>query len=127
MEVGAWAAAGNEDPAPRSPRTRKPPTQTRAVPPERQYRRVDSYLSATHREIVMNPGAAAHGRGSVTTVTYHRPIQAYVKAIADEGITIDAVEEWTSARVSQPGPRATEENRARREIPMFLALRAVKA
>jgi hypothetical protein len=36
------------------------------------------------------------------------------------------MEEWPSLRQSQPGPRAQEENRARREIPMFLALRAVK-
>jgi hypothetical protein len=39
---------------------------------------------------------------------------------------IDRIEEWASARVSDSGPRAPEENRARREIPLFLALRARK-
>ncbi|CAG0986870.1 putative RNA pseudouridine synthase [Phycisphaerales bacterium] len=93
----------------------------------RQYRRVDGYLSPGQKEIVMNPGAAAHGKKAVTTITYHRPIQAYVRAFAEAGLLIDAIEEWPSLRSSQPGPRAAEENRARREIPMFLAIRAVKA
>jgi hypothetical protein len=74
----------------------------------------------------MNPGKAARGGAPVTTWTFHRPIQAYVKACADAGLLIQALEEWPSLRQSEPGPRAQEENRARREIPMFLGLRAVK-
>jgi 23S rRNA-/tRNA-specific pseudouridylate synthase/SAM-dependent methyltransferase len=107
------------------PRTRREP-----APPTvalRQYRRVDGYLTPGQTPIVMNPGAAAHGREAVTTMTYHRPIQAYVNAFAKAGLLVDALEEWPSLRVSQPGPRAAEENRARREIPMFLALRGVRA
>jgi RluA family pseudouridine synthase len=89
-----------------------------------QYRRVDGYLSHGQREIVMNPGAASSGRKAITTVTHHRPVQAYVAALAKAKFVIDALEEWPSARTSQPGPAAAEENRARREIPVFLALRA---
>jgi hypothetical protein len=74
----------------------------------------------------MNPGAAAHGAAKVTTTTYHRPLQTYVRALAQAGFAIDALEEWASARQSQPGPRAQEEDRARREIPMFLAVRAIR-
>jgi len=92
----------------------------------RQYRRVDAYLSPAHKEIVMNPGQAAGGTPAVTTLTWHRPIQTYVKAFADAALLIDALEEWPSHRASLPGPRAAEEDRARREIPMFLALRGVK-
>lgn len=92
----------------------------------KQYRRVDGYLSPAQREIVMNPGAVASGKPAVTTTTHHRPLQHYVRAIADAGLLIDALEEWPSQRTSQPGPRASEENRARREIPMFAAIRAVK-
>lgn len=66
------------------------------------------------------------GREPITTWTFNRPIQAYVRAIAEAGMVVDAIEEWTSARRSAPGPRADEENRARREIPMFLAVRARK-
>lgn len=94
--------------------------------PVTQYRRVDGYLSLGQREIVMNPGATAKGKPAITTVTYHRPIQAYVRAFAEAGLLIDALEEWPSLRVSQPGPRAEEENRSRREIPMFLAIRGVR-
>ncbi len=74
----------------------------------------------------MNPGEVAAGKPPVVTLTYHRPIEAYVQACARAGLLVDALEEWASTRHSEPGPRATEENRARREIPMFLALRAVK-
>ncbi|MFA6133200.1 MAG: pseudouridine synthase [Phycisphaerae bacterium] len=89
----------------------------------RQYRRVDAYLSPAHQAIVMNPGQAAHGKAAVTTLTWHRPIQTYIKAFAEAHLLVDALEEWASHRVSEPGPRAAEQDRARREIPMFLALR----
>jgi RluA family pseudouridine synthase len=118
-----WAEVSNDDPAPRKPGSR---SRAPSAPTQRQFRRVDGYLSPAQREIVMNPGAASHGRGAVTTVTHHRPIQAYVKALCDVGLRVTALEEWASARQSQPGPRAGEENRARREIPMFLAIRAEK-
>lgn len=94
--------------------------------PVRQYRRVDGYLSPGQRPIVMNPGAAAHGAPTITTITYHRPIQSYVRAFADAGLLLEALEEWPSLRVSAPGPRAAEENRARREIPLFLAFKCVR-
>jgi 23S rRNA-/tRNA-specific pseudouridylate synthase/SAM-dependent methyltransferase len=100
--------------------------EDRASADARQYRRVDGYLSPGHSEIVMNPGAAASGKERVVTLTYHRPIQTYVRLLAEAGFAIDAMEEWPSLRQSQPGPRAAEENRARREIPMFLAFRAKK-
>lgn len=92
----------------------------------RQFRRVDAYLSEASESIVMNPGQAAHGREAVTTWTHHRPVSAYVNGLARAGLRIDAMEEWASVRRSAPGPRAAEENRARSEIPLFLALRAVK-
>jgi hypothetical protein len=88
---------------------------------------VDGYLTPAAREIVMNPGEAAGGGAPVTTVTFHRPVQAYVNAMGEAGLLVDRLEEWPSMRRSQPGPRAAEENRARTEIPMFLAIRAVRA
>jgi hypothetical protein len=39
---------------------------------------------------------------------------------------VDALEEWPSHKTSTSGPRAPAENVARKEIPMFLAVRAVK-
>ncbi|MBU6414060.1 MAG: methyltransferase domain-containing protein [Planctomycetes bacterium] len=91
-----------------------------------QYRRVDRYLGATQQSIVMNPGAVASGKAPVTTLTFHRPISSYIGALAQAGLVVDALEEWSSTRTSEPGPRAEAENTARREIPMFLAIRARK-
>ncbi len=92
----------------------------------RQYRRVEAYLTPTSRDIEMQPGRAARGRGSVKTVTFHRPIQTYVAALAKAGFLVETLEEWPSLRASTSGPRAAEENRIRREIPMFLGVRALK-
>jgi 23S rRNA-/tRNA-specific pseudouridylate synthase/2-polyprenyl-3-methyl-5-hydroxy-6-metoxy-1,4-benzoquinol methylase len=88
----------------------------------RQFRRVDGYLSAGQHRISMHPGDAP----DVVTWTFHRPLQAYIKALAAAGFVVEALEEWAGQRVSQPGPKAAEENRARREIPLFMAVRAVK-
>lgn len=120
-----WDYGRESAPPQRGPRSPGP----RSGPPRaevRQFRRVDGYLSTGQTPITMNPGSASRGAAPVTTWTFHRPIQSYVKALADAGFLIEAIEEWPSMRQSQPGPRAAEENRARREIPMFLGIRAVR-
>ena len=89
-----------------------------------QFRRIDAYMSETSAEITMNPGSASSGAEAVTTTTFHRPISEYVRALAGAGFVLEDLEEWTRPRESEPGPRADEENRARTEIPMFLAFRA---
>ncbi|MDX9911139.1 MAG: pseudouridine synthase [Phycisphaerales bacterium] len=98
-----------------------------AGPHAQQSRRVDAYLSEEALPITMNPGAVARGEAPVETFTHHRPIEHYVRALAEAGLVIDAMEEWASQRRSEPGPRAREEDRARREIPMFLTIRARRA
>lgn len=92
----------------------------------RQYRRVDGYLSPGQKPIEMNPGKAARGEQTATTWTFHRPLQTYIEALAKAGLVVDRLEEWPSLRASTSGPRAAEENRARREIPLFLGVRALK-
>jgi ubiquinone/menaquinone biosynthesis C-methylase UbiE len=87
-----------------------------------QYRRVDRYLIPRKSPIVAHPGKSP----DAYTWTFHKPIEAYVKAARNAGLFIDALEEWPSHKTSTSGPRAAAENRAREEIPMFLALRAVK-
>lgn len=94
---------------------------------QHQFRRVDAYLSEATEPITMNPGAAAQGKKPVVTYTFHRPISAYVTALASAGFVVDAMDEWASSRISEPGPRADEENRARGEIPLFLGIRARRA
>lgn len=86
------------------------------------YRGVDRYLTPLKAPIDVRPFRAP----GQTTWTYHRPLQDYVKALAGAGLLVDALEEWPSHKVSQPGPMAAAENRARQEFPLFLAMRAVK-
>ena len=85
---------------------------------EAQYRRVDRYLLPRKEPIVTHPGKDPHRY----TWTFHRPLQSYFKALRQAGFVVDALEEWTSHKTSQAGPRAAAENLARKEIPMFLAL-----
>lgn len=87
-----------------------------------QYRRIDSYLTENAIPIQMRPGDAP----SVKTLSYHRPLQSYVAALASAGFVVDAMEEWTSNKTSDSGPRAKAENHARTEIPLFMAIRARK-
>lgn len=87
-----------------------------------QYRRVDMYMSDREIPIQAHPGSSP----STKTFSYHRSLSTYVAALAKAGFMIDALEEWTSHRESDSGPRAKAENRSRSEIPMFMAMRVVK-
>lgn len=91
-----------------------------------QFRRVDQYMSQRSQDIVMNPGEVSSGARAITTQTHHRPIGTYISAIGKSGLLVDTIEEWSSKRVSEPGPRAKAENHAREEIPMFMAIRAIR-
>ncbi len=87
-----------------------------------QYRRVDKYLGAYHVPVQAHPGS----QPGIVTYSYHRPLETYVHALAKHGFAIENLEEWTSHKTSDSGPKAKAENVARNEIPMFLALVAVK-
>jgi ubiquinone/menaquinone biosynthesis C-methylase UbiE len=87
-----------------------------------QYRRVDRYLVPRKAPIVTHPGKQA----GVYTWSFHKPIEAYVKAMRNAGLLVDALEEWPSHKTSTSGPRAHAENVARKEIPMFLAIRCLR-
>ena len=87
-----------------------------------QYRRVDRYLSESKVEIEMNPGL----KNDLQTISFHRPLQAYAKALANAGFLIARIEEWTSHRLSEPGPRKAAEDRARKEFPLFMMIEAIK-
>lgn len=87
-----------------------------------QYRKIDSYLSEAKHKIQMHPG----DKPSEYTITFHRPLQFYFKALQKAGFAVTRLEEWESHKKSEPGSRAKEENRIRKEIPMFLMLEARK-
>jgi ubiquinone/menaquinone biosynthesis C-methylase UbiE len=84
-------------------------------------RTMDMYSSETNIPLMTPPVSGSKG----FTVTYHRPLQTYVKALADAGLQIDMIEEWASHKTSEPGKRSRGENRARAEFPLFMAIRAV--
>ena len=87
-----------------------------------QYRRVDRYMSPLKVPIQMHPGSDP---GQVTW-TFHRSIETYVKSLTASGFVISALEEWVSNKESQRGGRSAAENSARKEIPLFMAIRAEK-
>ena len=85
-----------------------------------QFRRMDGYLSESRVKIQMHPG----DKPKETTISFHRPLQYYVKLLKNAGLVITNIEEWIFHRQSQPGPRAKAENQIRKEIPLFLYLQA---
>ncbi len=90
-----------------------------------QYRRVERYGSSFSTRIDMTPGAKRE-RSKVHTVSFHRPLQDYFKALAKAGFSVTGLEEWISHKRSEPGPRAKTEDAARKEFPLFLAIVARK-
>ena len=87
-----------------------------------QYRRVDRYLSELKVPDADHPG----DKPNQHTTSFHRPLQYYFKALNKAGFAVSLMEEWNSHKASQAGPRAAAEDVARKEIPMFLCLVAVK-
>ncbi len=85
-----------------------------------QYRRVDRYLSESKTNIQMHPGSSP----DVRTTSFHRPLQYYFKLLQKVGFVVTRLEEWESQKTSNPGPRSVAENRARKEIPLFLMIEA---
>lgn len=86
-----------------------------------QYRRINRYLSPLEIPITMHPGK----QNSTVTWSYHFPLSDYAAMLKTNGFVIDTIEEWASDRKSA-GSSAKMENRTRREIPLFLAIRTIK-
>ena len=86
-----------------------------------QYRRVDRYMTGMKIPIAMHPGQSQ----SAVTWTYHRPLEDYMTALRQAQFVVDSIEEWISPKVSV-GKNADSENLARQEIPVFMAIRALK-
>jgi ubiquinone/menaquinone biosynthesis C-methylase UbiE len=84
------------------------------------YRRVDGYL--TEMAVPMKSLG-----GGQPTRSFHRPISAYVNALAGAGFATDAMVEIPDLPPDRrPGKAARGDARANAEIPIFLGLRAVR-
>lgn len=87
-----------------------------------QFRRLNCYMSALKIPIASHPGR----KSSSTTVSFHHPLSAYINGLSKAGFVVDALEEWCSDKVSTGKAKAWE-NRARKEFPLFMAIRATVA
>lgn len=85
-----------------------------------QYRRIDGYLSAAKVAVDMAPGKTKKS----DTVSYHRSLQDFFKALHGAGFSVARLEEWISHKSSQKGPRQKAEDTARKEIPLFMCIEA---
>ena len=87
-----------------------------------EYRRVDRYANEMKIPMLTPPFIDKVN----FTMTYHRPLQNYFSALLKAGLCVDSLEEWVSNKESAPGKRSRGENRARKEVPLFMAIRAVR-
>lgn len=85
-----------------------------------QYRKINAYMSPLKIPIQTHPG---QGDSSPTTFSFHHPISTYSKWLHELGFSITLIEEWCSDKKSEGG-RAKMEDRARKEIPLFMAISA---
>jgi ubiquinone/menaquinone biosynthesis C-methylase UbiE len=87
-----------------------------------QYRRVDRYMSPLSIPIQAHP---SQGVRSKETLSFHRSLSTYTAYLKEAGLLIEMIDEWCSDKTSS-GSKAKMENRAREEIPLFLAIVAKK-
>lgn len=90
-----------------------------------QSRIVSQYLSPSKIYIDMTPGEK-NPKKKIKTISFHRSLQDYVKLFSKNGFAITRLEEWISHKQSQSGPRQLAEDKARKEIPMFMCLEIKK-
>ncbi|MES2930950.1 MAG: methyltransferase domain-containing protein [Patescibacteria group bacterium] len=90
-----------------------------------QSRLVSRYLSESKVLIDMTPGEK-DPKKKIKTVSFHRPLQYYVKLLAKSGFAVRRLEEWISHKKSGAGPRQKAEDIARKEIPMFMCVEIKK-
>ncbi|MFA6608790.1 MAG: methyltransferase domain-containing protein [Candidatus Paceibacterota bacterium] len=88
-----------------------------------QYRRVDEYMSESHVRIDMTPGSV---KDKKFTVSFHRPLQVYIKALTKNSLVVTRLEEWISHRESERGTRKKAEDKSRKEIPLFMCIEVMK-
>ncbi|MCL2497624.1 MAG: methyltransferase domain-containing protein [Symbiobacteriaceae bacterium] len=93
---------------------------------ERQERVLWQYLQSQEVAIALHPGQEAQGINSPMTAHFHRPLQAYLNTLGNAGLWLDHLEEWCSHKKDEAGPKHKALAQARREFPLFLALRVGK-
>ena len=80
-----------------------------------QVRKISSYMSSQKIPIT--------SKNQETTWSFHEPLSFYIQALFKAGFVVETMEEWCSDKEST-GKAKKWENRARKEFPLFLAMRA---
>ena len=70
--------------------------------------------------IVTSPGKSQ----SETTWSFHYPLSSYFSFLQNAGFVVQDLQEWCSDKESL-GKAARWENRARKEFPLFMAIKAM--
>jgi len=85
------------------------------------YRRIDRYLAPLAVPMKVMPGKDAK-----TTRSFHRSIGEYVNGLSACGLLVDRMDEVPGHKSTAAVSNTRAENTARKEIPLFLGLRARK-
>lgn len=86
------------------------------------YRRVDRYLTPLAVPMKKLPGNSERA----ATRSFHRPLGAYVNGLAGAGLLVEHMPEIPAHRANAPPRQIKAAEQARKEIPLFLGLRARK-
>ncbi len=92
---------------------------------KRQGRVIYNYMSDKKYVIDMNPGLTARGDKGQETISFHHPLQYFSKMFNKHDLAISRIEEWISHKKSEKGIKQEAEDKARKEIPMFMCLELV--
>lgn len=83
------------------------------------FRRIDRYLTPLPVPLRPLPGEPP-------TRSFHRPLEAYVNGLADNGLYLDRLVEVPGKQLNTGAANPRADKLARQEIPLFLGLRAFK-
>jgi ubiquinone/menaquinone biosynthesis C-methylase UbiE len=89
----------------------------------RQERTLWNYMTSHEIDISTHPGNNQKG---TKTIHFHRPLQAYVNTLGNAKLYIDHLDEWVSHVPEQTGIKSDAILKAKKEFPMFMAIRAIK-
>ncbi len=84
------------------------------------YRRLDRYLTPLPIPMKLLPGRES----TATTHSFHRPLSMYVNGLSESGLLVDRMDEVPAHKLTNAAANAKAVDLARREIPLFLGLRA---
>jgi len=89
----------------------------------KQWRIIDHYMSPLEIPIESSP---FDKKDNQISLSFHYPLSFYSEILADNDMVIETIEEWVSDKRST-GSKAAMEDKARREIPLFMAIVAKKS